>query len=65
MTHTPRPSAVTSRAAEDDGTRPATPANAEPAGGAANDRAHAWLRTSMAALAVLAAAAAAVSWDAQ
>jgi len=36
-----------------------------PAGRHARDRAQAWLRSAMAALAVLAAAAAAVSWDAQ
>jgi hypothetical protein len=36
-----------------------------PAGRHARDRAHAWLRSAMIALAVLAAAAAAVSWDAQ
>ena len=36
-----------------------------PSGRHARDRAHAWLRSAMIALAVLAAAAAAVSWDAQ
>src|SRR6266496_2139147 len=36
-----------------------------PAGRHARDRAQAWLRCAMAALALLAAAAAAVSWDAQ
>ena len=37
----------------------------KPGGRHARDRAQAWLRSAMAALAVLAAAAAAVSWDAQ
>jgi hypothetical protein len=36
-----------------------------PSGDGSSDRAQAWLRSAMAALAVLAAAAAAVSWDAQ
>src|SRR6266496_194220 len=36
-----------------------------PSGRHARDRTHAWLRSAMAALAVLAAAAAAVSWNAQ
>src|SRR6266702_6005511 len=39
--------------------------NVKPAGRDTGDRAQAWLRNAMLALAVLAAAAAAVSWDAQ